>query len=149
WFCLNIGLFVVGAIVFWKRPEDTPASLFFLLCLVTLGAFMGGYHWSRIVTHTVLIGVFMACAVLLPGVTLHFYLVFPRPKAFFEARRGKALAFIYGPLLVFLGFFLFTYLFVRLLDQGGGGGLLGVEGALRQGRYDPSGGVRFALVWIL
>src|SRR5262245_2727783 len=22
WFCLNIGLFVVGAIVFWKRPED-------------------------------------------------------------------------------------------------------------------------------
>jgi transcriptional regulator with GAF, ATPase, and Fis domain len=151
WFCLNIGLFVVGAIVFWKRPEDAPASLFFLLCLVTLGAFMGGYHWSRIVTHTLLISVFMVCAVLLPGVTLHFYLVFPRPKAFFEVHRGKALAVIYGPLLVFLGFFLVFYEFVRLLDQGSAGGLLGggIEGALRQPRTDPSGGVRLMLVFIL
>ena len=50
WFLLKIGLFVVGAIVFWKRPEDHSAAQFFVLCLVTIGAYMGGYHWLYIVT---------------------------------------------------------------------------------------------------
>ena len=40
----------VGALVFWKRPADLSARQFFLLCMVTLGAYMGGYHWSRIAT---------------------------------------------------------------------------------------------------
>ncbi len=114
WFCLNIGLFVVGALVFWKRPEDRPARLFFTLCLVTLGAFLGGYHWSRIITQPLLIAVFMACAVLLPAVTLHFYLSFPRPKAFFEEARGWLwLPVLYGPAVGFLVFFLSEYLRVR------------------------------------
>ncbi|MFO0845370.1 MAG: sigma-54-dependent Fis family transcriptional regulator [Gemmataceae bacterium] len=150
WFCLNIGLFVVGAIVFWKRPEDGPAAQFFLLCLVTLGAFMGGYHWSRIVTHPVLIAVFMACAVLLPAVTLHFYLIFPRPKAFIQSHRLTTLVAVYGPPLVFLLLFLKGYLQVRWLDQGGGTGLLaGVEGALRQEAADPSNSVRLLLLEML
>jgi hypothetical protein len=80
WFFLKTGLFIVGAIVFWKRPEDRPAAQFFWLCIVSFGAYMGGYHWSRIVTQPVLILVFMTCAVMLPAVTLHFYLVFPRAK---------------------------------------------------------------------
>ena len=33
WVLLKIGLFVVGAYVFWKRPEDRSAALFFLLCV--------------------------------------------------------------------------------------------------------------------
>ena len=36
WFFLKIGLFAVGAIVFWKRPEEPYAGLFFLLCIVSL-----------------------------------------------------------------------------------------------------------------
>ncbi len=150
WFCLNIGLFIVGAIVFWKRPEDEPAAQFFLLCLITLGAFMGGYHWSRIVTQPVLIAVFMACAVLLPPVTLHFYLIFPRAKTFFVSHRLTALVAIYGLPVVFLALFLKGYLQIRWLDQGSEFNLLqSIEGALRDSRTDPSGSVRLLLLELL
>ncbi len=84
WFFLKIGLFLVGAIVFWKRPGDRSAGQFFLLCLCSFGAYIGGYHWWRIVTQPMLLLVFMVSAILLPAVSLHFYLVFPRPKAFLE-----------------------------------------------------------------
>ncbi len=100
WFSLKIGLFAVGAIVFWKRPEDRSAPLFFLLCIVSFGAYIGGYHWHRIVTQPVLILVFMICGVLLPAVSLHFYLVFPRPKAICVAPRRVLLA-LYGPPVFF------------------------------------------------
>jgi transcriptional regulator with GAF, ATPase, and Fis domain len=116
WFFLKIGLFVVGAIVFWKRPADRPAAQFFWLCLISFGAYMGGYHWSRIVTQPVLLLVFMVCSVLLPPVTLHFYLVFPRPKAFFERQRRLALAGIYGPPVFFLLVLIKGYLWVRWLQ---------------------------------
>lgn len=42
WFLLKLGLFVVGALVFWNRPEDPSAVQFFVMCLVTIGAFIGG-----------------------------------------------------------------------------------------------------------
>src|SRR5262249_25091024 len=61
WFFLKAGLFVVGALVFWKRPEDHSASQFFILCLVTIGAFMGGYNWLYIATQPALLLTFMAC----------------------------------------------------------------------------------------
>ena len=31
WFFLKIGLFAVGLLVFWKRPDDRSAAQFFLL----------------------------------------------------------------------------------------------------------------------
>src|SRR5947199_215854 len=83
-FILEVMLFSVGALVLWKRPTDNAAAQFFLLCIVTLGAFMGGYHWSHIATQPVLVLIFMVCAVLLPVVSLHFYLIFPRKKAWLE-----------------------------------------------------------------
>src|SRR5262249_30746317 len=50
WLFLKLGLFTVGALVFWNRPQDASAAQFFLLCIVTLAAYMGGYHWTRIAT---------------------------------------------------------------------------------------------------
>ncbi len=41
--------------MFWKRPDDDSAQLFFAVCIVTVGAFMGGYHWTEIVTEPLLI----------------------------------------------------------------------------------------------
>src|SRR5438105_3013712 len=35
WLFLKLGLFTVGALVFWNRPQDTSAAQFFLLCIVT------------------------------------------------------------------------------------------------------------------
>jgi transcriptional regulator with GAF, ATPase, and Fis domain len=114
WFLLKVGLFVVGAIVFWKRPEDPSASQFFVLCLVTIGAFMGGYNWLFIATQPALLPVFMVCAVLLPAVSLHFYLLFPRPKEFMLRHRRRALTAIYGVPALFLAAMVVCYATTRI-----------------------------------
>jgi transcriptional regulator with GAF, ATPase, and Fis domain len=113
WFLLKIGLFVVGAIVFWKRPEDRSAAQFFLFCLVSFGAYMGGYHWFRIVTQPTLIVLFMVCSVLLPAVSLHFYLVFPRPKLLLDRAPRRVLGALYGPPVFFLLLLLSGYFRIR------------------------------------
>jgi DNA-binding NtrC family response regulator len=118
WFFLKIGLFVVGALVLWKRPENRPAAVFFWLCILSFGAYMGGYHWWRIVTQPVLLVVFMVCAILLPAVTLHFYLVFPRPKSFLERQPRWTLLAIYGPPVSLFLLLLSGYLWVRMLLGG-------------------------------
>jgi transcriptional regulator with GAF, ATPase, and Fis domain len=118
WFFLKLGLFFVGALVFWKRPTDAPATQFYLLCIVTLGAYMGGYHWSHIAGQPILILVFMVCSVLLPAVLLHFYSVFPRPKPFLQRFRARAYAAIYGLPLLFLIVMACTYGWALWLARG-------------------------------
>jgi transcriptional regulator with GAF, ATPase, and Fis domain len=119
WFFVKIGLFIVGAIVYWKRPEDRSARQFFLLCIVTFGAYIGGYQWSRIVTEPPLILVFIVCSVLLPAVSLHFYLVFPRPKPLIERRPRTVLAAIYALPIIFLVVFLGGYFLTRWFHHEG------------------------------
>jgi transcriptional regulator with GAF, ATPase, and Fis domain len=119
WFFLKVGLFGVGAMVLWKRPEDRSAAQFFWLCIVSFGAYMGGYHWSRIVTQPTLILVFMVCSLMLPAVSLHFYLLFPRPKGILERQPRWTLLAIYGPPLFFLLLLLTGYLRVRWLHRDG------------------------------
>jgi transcriptional regulator with GAF, ATPase, and Fis domain len=119
WLLLKIGLFAVGAIVFWKRPGDSSAAHFFLLCIVSLGAFIGGYHFAHIVTQPALVIVFMTCGLLLPPVTLHFYLVFPRPKRVLERHPRWVLVLLYGPALIFLLLMLSAYLRLQWLYPSG------------------------------
>lgn len=122
WFFLKIGLFAVGALVYWKRPADPYAGQFFLLCIFTLGAYIGGYHWSQIVTQPFLLVIFMVASMLLPAVSLHFYLVFPRPKAFLQRTPWTTLLCLYTLPLFFLLLILSGYLRVRWLYSGGLGG---------------------------
>ncbi len=72
WFFQELLIFAIGARVFWKRPNDDSAKLFFALCIVTVGAFMGGYHWTEIVAEPVLIYLFALFALFVPVVNLHF-----------------------------------------------------------------------------
>jgi transcriptional regulator with GAF, ATPase, and Fis domain len=102
WFLIKLGLFLVGATVFWKRSDDPVAVQFFLLCICNVGAFMGGYHWFRISQDVLLVSIFMSCAVLLAPVSLHFYSVFPRPKEYVRRHRGWFLTLLYGPSLILL-----------------------------------------------
>src|SRR5262249_28040742 len=78
-------------------------------------AYMGCYHWSRIVTQPALILVCMVCSVLLPAVSLHFYLVFPRPKAMLERAPQRVLFVLYGPPVFFLLLLISGYFRVRWL----------------------------------
>jgi len=96
WFLQELFVFGVGARVFWRRPNDDSARLFFLLCIVTVGAFMGGYHWTEIVLRPSLIYPFAFFALLVPAVNLHFYMVFPRPNPLILVRRRLVLGLLYG-----------------------------------------------------
>src|SRR5581483_7379337 len=113
WFLLKVMLFLVGALVYWKRPQDRAAAQFFLLCVVTVGAFMGGYHWLHIATQPVLLVVFMVCAILLPVVSLHFYLLFPRQKSFLHRYPRATILGIYSVPVAFLVILLSIYLHLR------------------------------------
>jgi transcriptional regulator with GAF, ATPase, and Fis domain len=100
WFLQEMCIFAIGARVFWIRPRDNSARLFFWLCVVTVLAFVSGYHWSRIVDEAPLIFTFAASAVFVPIVSLHFYLVFPRTNPIWERHRSWLRLVIYGmPLL--------------------------------------------------
>jgi transcriptional regulator with GAF, ATPase, and Fis domain len=131
WFLLKVGLFLVGALVFWKRPADKSAAQFFLLCIVTLGAYLGGYHWVRIATQPVLLLVFMVCAVLLPAVSLHFYLIFPRPKEFLRRYGRGAWLVIYGLPVGFLVALVYCYFQLRELFHQSPEGIAAAWGTLR------------------
>ncbi|GIW88529.1 MAG: hypothetical protein KatS3mg108_2853 [Isosphaeraceae bacterium] len=96
WFLQEMVIFGIGARVFWRRPTDASARVFFWLCVVTVVAFMGGYHWSQIATEMPLIFPFAALVVFVPPVSLHFYLIFPRIHPFFARHRRPLLALIYG-----------------------------------------------------
>src|SRR5262249_30002041 len=59
--------------------------------------------------------IFMSSAILLPAVSLHFYLVFPRPKAFLQKHPRRTLLAIYSLPVIFLVIILSGYLRVRWL----------------------------------
>ena len=87
WFLLQLLIFSVSAIAFWNRPFDESARRFFTMCTATLGAFVGGFHWSMIAGSFWLTLPFAISGILLPAVTLHFFLGYPRPKAVLSWRR--------------------------------------------------------------
>ena len=96
WFLQEMVIFALGVRVYWKRPRDDSARLFFWICVVTVGAYMGGYHWTEIVAHELLIYPFVAFAVFVPVVSLHFALVFPRPNPTYLLHRRLVLGLVYG-----------------------------------------------------
>lgn len=110
WFFVKLGLFFIGALVFWQRPQDESAYRFFILCTCTMGAFMGGYHWLRIASSPLLVLIFMVCAMSLPVVSLHFYLVYPQPKAFLVNRPKLTKCLLYGVSWIWLTVLIITLL---------------------------------------
>jgi transcriptional regulator with GAF, ATPase, and Fis domain len=97
WFLLELGIFSVGAVAFWTRPFDRAARIFFAMCIVTMGAFVGGYHWWIIAGSLSLNIPFAICAILVPSVTLHFFMIFPYAKGPISIRPRTTLVFLYAP----------------------------------------------------
>lgn len=101
WFILQLGVFIFAAMSYWSRPFDRTARVFFAMCIATLGAFVGGYHWWILGGRLWLNLPFSISAILFPAVMLHFFLVFPRPKQFLMEKPLHWLAAIYAvPLAV-------------------------------------------------
>jgi transcriptional regulator with GAF, ATPase, and Fis domain len=102
WFGQELLIFAIGAWVFWKRPNDDSVMLFFVMCITTVGAYMGGYHWTEIVFSPFLIYLFAFFAVFMPVVNLHFYLIFPRVNPVLAKRRRLVLGGLYGFSTIYL-----------------------------------------------
>jgi transcriptional regulator with GAF, ATPase, and Fis domain len=96
WFMLQSVAFAIGAAVYWNRPFDRASQLFYALCLVTLGAFLGSNHWWIVAGSFWLTAPSLICTMLLPAVCLHFFLVFPRTWLPLVWRPRTSLGLIYG-----------------------------------------------------
>lgn len=106
WFLLELLIFGVGLLAFWSRPFDRSAKLFFAMCLATLGAFVGGFHWWVMVGSFWLGIPFVICAVMLPVVVLHFFLIYPRPRLLYQRFPRSVLTAIYAAPVMSLVLFL-------------------------------------------
>lgn len=121
WFLFELGITLVGAFAFWKRPFDRSARQFLSMCIVTMAAFVGGYHWWAIAGSLWLNIPFVVCACLLPVVTLHFFLMYPRPKPVLSRRPVSLLFAIYTiPVLALL---MMVGLIVTITHSVGNGGV--------------------------
>ena len=96
-FVLQLGVFAAGALAYWNRPFDRSARLFFAMCIATLGAFVGGYHWWVIAGRVWLLVPFVVCAALLPAISLHFFLVYPRTAPPLAHSPRLTIATLYTP----------------------------------------------------
>lgn len=96
WFAIESVVFWLGWLVFRRRPEDESAALFFLMCIVTVGAYMGWYHWQEIASNPALVFVFAACAMAVPQISLHFHLVTLSPRKLIQLYPRLTWIFLYG-----------------------------------------------------
>ena len=148
WLVLELGMFSVGALGFWKRPEVPAAGPFFALSIVAVGAFLGGYHWSQVVTQPVLLIAFVFCGMLVPAVTLHFHHVFPRPKPWLDRFRWLTFTAIYAIPIVIAVSILFAAFSVRSINHHGGSAAE-VHDALMVVRWFVFAAFGVAVLWFL
>ncbi|QDT38775.1 Transcriptional regulatory protein ZraR [Stratiformator vulcanicus] len=98
WLIPHLTLSAIAGLAWWNRPYDPVARMFFLMLTVTLGAYLGGFHWWTIANSVWLLAPFAVYGMLLPAVTLHFFLTFPQPYPPLQtpARRLLAIPYVVG-----------------------------------------------------
>ncbi|MBL4886358.1 MAG: hypothetical protein JKY95_17740, partial [Planctomycetaceae bacterium] len=132
WCLLEFVILAVAALSFCNRPSDSAARLFFVLCLFTLPAFVGGYYWWVVSESLLLTAPFFSSAILLPVVTLHFFLNYPTRHSIRDRFPLLSIAGLYFVPVVMLG--VFSFLFGVVYFSGAG--------------PESSEIVRSALAWI-
>lgn len=116
WLLLKLALFSLGILVYWKQPESRFTYLFFWMTLLSVGAYMGGYHWLQIVNSPILLTFFVVSASLLMPVSTHFFLRFPSPHPWIEQYPKTIKTLIYTPPCTFLTFFFINWFLVKWLE---------------------------------
>ncbi len=98
WFLAQLIILSVALTAWWQRPGDRVARVFCLMCCVSMPAFVGGFHWWMLAASPLLNLPFIFAACLLPAVTLHFFLSFPRENLLLQDHRRFLMPLIYFPL---------------------------------------------------
>ena len=78
WLIPQVGLTLVGAAAVWLRPFDRAARLFLLMGVCTTVAVAGASHWWALAHAAPLLVPVVVAGALLPALTLHFFLAYPR-----------------------------------------------------------------------
>ncbi len=112
WFVLQVGFCVLSGLALWQRPFDRTVRIFFLMCTITLGAYIAGQHWWIVAAKAWLVWPLAVCLALTPPIGLHFFLLFPRPKRFFQRAPIWTLAAIYAVPIVMI--FIAVFLLARI-----------------------------------
>ncbi len=115
WLVLKMAMVFAGGLILWWKPTEDSARQFFILGLVSLVAYMGGYHWWRIATQPMLIFCFQAGAIFLPAVSLHFFMIFPKQKLFLVRRPLFTFSVVYGVPSLFLFLMITGYFRLRMI----------------------------------
>ena len=110
WFLFQSGVLIFGAVAFWNRPYDAPTRWFCIMCTLSLGAFVGGFHWWVIAGSPWLNVPFLLCAGMLPATTLHFFLIYPREKFFLARWPILSRLLVHVPPAIVTGALVLTYL---------------------------------------
>ena len=92
---------VTTAFVFQYRREDRSTMLFYLLCVIFAGVFMGAFAWKNIAGNMYLIMTFAVLSALLAPVTLHFFLIYPETSPVLQRFRFLT-TLIYLPPVAYL-----------------------------------------------
>lgn len=95
WLIPHLVILLVAGGACWNRPFDRSAQIFYLMCVITMVAYVGGFHWWTAANSSWFVWPFIVCGVLLPAVILHFFLVYPKPSSWAIRFRGWLLAGIY------------------------------------------------------
>jgi len=119
WLILKLALFSLGILVYWKQPQSRFTYLFFWMTLLSVGAYMGGYHWLQIVNSPVLLTFFVVSASLLMPVSLHFFLRFPSPHPLIQKYPLLIKSLVYLPPCLFLCSFFVHWFLIRWLETVG------------------------------
>ncbi len=96
-FVCQLMILGVAMAAFWQRPEDQVVRIFCLMCCAWMPAFVGGFHWWVLTASPILNFPFIFSGCLLPAVTLHFFLNFPRENYWLGRKRVFATWAIYTP----------------------------------------------------
>jgi len=103
---LGVIFFLAGMYVFWSNSAQTPARLFYVLCLSFLVYFFSGsekstiYYWSDVAVWN--IGTL--ASLMLPPLFLHFFLVFPRRHRIIERWKWIVPGLYVLPVIYYLDF---------------------------------------------
>ena len=102
WMICSVIIITTGFVFHYRRSEDTPTMLFYLMCVIFCGAFMGAFSWQVMAGSLWLLLAFVVLASLLAPVTLHFFLIYPQTSPLIK-RIGFFTKFIYLPAIVYMG----------------------------------------------
>ena len=117
WMFVSSIIITTAYVFHYRRSEDRPTMLFYLLCVLFSVSVMAAFSWNVIAGNLVLITPLLISGTMLAPVILHFFLIYPETSPLIRRFRllGKL---IYVPSLVCL--LMLLVMLLRVADVIGG-----------------------------